>query len=192
MSNIFELAKKRKTVRKFKNKDVNIEDVIYCIETAKEAPSGMNSQPWKFLIITKHSEKSAIREICERGEKKFHEKIKDSLRDWLKVKNITWKKEFLDSAPVLLLIFSHKKSRYFIQSTWLMIGYLLLALEEKGLSTVTYTPPNLDEIRCFLNVPSEYRLEVILPIGYSDDDKEKETRKSIDEICFIEEWGRKS
>ncbi|MBO8183673.1 MAG: nitroreductase family protein [Archaeoglobus sp.] len=188
---ILELATRRKTVRKFDEKEIKIEDVLYCIKAAKEAPSGMNAQPWKFLLVSNPELKREIREICEKGERKFHEKVKGPLRGWLKEKRITWEKRFLEEAPYLLLVFSHKKARYFIQSTWLMIGYFLLALEEKGLATVTYTPPNLDEIRCYLNVPTDYRLEAILPIGHSADEKEKEKRKSLEEIVYLEEWGSK-
>ena len=187
---ILELATIRKTVRKFDGKKKpRLDDILYCIKAAKEAPSGMNAQPWKFLLISDSDLKRQIREICEMGEKKFHKKVKGPLRGWLKEKKLTWEKKFLEEAPYLLLVFSHKKARYFIQSTWLMIGYFLLALEEKGLATVTYTPPNLDEIRCYLNVPADYRLEAILPLGYSADEKAKEERKSLEEIVYLEEWG---
>lgn len=186
---ILKLAISRKTVRKFQSKKVSVEDILYCIKAAKEAPSGMNAQPWRFLLISDPHLKEQIRHLCEKGERKFHEKVKGPLEGWLKEKRITWEKKFLEEAPYLLLIFSYKKARYFIQSTWLMMGYLLLALEEKGLATVTYTPPNLDEIRCYLDVPTDYRLEAILPIGFSADEKPKEERKKLEEIVFLEEWG---
>jgi len=38
-------------------------------------------------------------------------------------------------------------------------------------------------------VPDEYKLETILPIGYSDDNKEKGKRKSLMEIVYINKWG---
>jgi nitroreductase len=150
----------------------------------------MNAQPWKFLLISDGRLKGEIRDICEKGEKKFHENVKGPLKDFLEEKKITWEKRFLEEAPYLLLVFSHKKAKYFIQSVWLMVGYLLLALEEKGLATVTYTPPNLDEVRCYLSVPADYRLEVILPIGCSADEKPKEVRKGLEEIVYFEEWGK--
>ncbi len=189
VKSILELATQRKTVRKFKNEKIPLDDLLYCINAAKESPSGMNAQPWHFLIIIEDGLRREIREACEKGEREFHERVKGPLEGWLKEKKITWKKEFLEKAPVLTLVFSHKKARYFIQSTWLMVGYFLLALEEKGLSTVTYTPPNLEEIRGLLGVPDDYRLEVILPIGYSADDKKKETRKELSEIVFFNHWG---
>lgn len=110
---IKDVAHRRKTVRKFKNEKVSMEDILYCIDVAREAPSGMNAQPWKFLIITDEAKKKEIKKICEGKEKEFHGKIKGMLSEWLKEKNISWKKEFLQNAPLLLLIFSHKKSAIF-------------------------------------------------------------------------------
>jgi len=49
---LFELARKRKTVRKFTNDTVRLEDILYCINVAREAPSGMNAQPWRFVIVS--------------------------------------------------------------------------------------------------------------------------------------------
>ena len=185
---LLEIAKRRKTVRHFKSKEVSLEDMLYCIEVAKEAPSGMNSQPWRFVIITDDDIKKNIRKICEKREKEFHEKLKGKLKEWLKEKHIIWKKNFIEEAPILLLIFSSKEFPYFVQSTWLAIGYLLLALEEKGLATVTYTPPNPEEVRKYIGAPDEYKLEAILPIGYSADEKEKEERKNLEEITYLNEW----
>jgi nitroreductase len=66
-------------------------------------------------------------------------------------------------------------------------GYLLLALEEKGLATVTYTPSNFNEISNYINLSKEYKLEVILPIGYSIDPKPKYKRKNIEDVLIIKE-----
>ena len=184
---LFELARKRKTVRKFTNDTVRLEDILYCINVAREAPSGMNAQPWRFVIVSDEEIKAKIKEICEKGEREFYRKVGGELKKWLQEKNFSWRKDFL-KAPFLLLVFSHIKAPYFIQSTWLAIGYILLALEEKGLSTVTYTPPNPGEVGKLIKAPSEYKLQVILPIGYSADDKEKEKRKDLHEIIYINEW----
>jgi nitroreductase len=39
--NILELATRRKTVRKFRNEEIPLDDLLYCIDVAKEALSGM-------------------------------------------------------------------------------------------------------------------------------------------------------
>jgi iodotyrosine deiodinase len=74
--NLLELARRRKTVRKFDERIPKIENIKYAIEVVKEAPSGKNDQPWLYVLVTKEEEKKKIREICERGEKEFYENSK--------------------------------------------------------------------------------------------------------------------
>ena len=128
-------------------------DILYCIDTARQAPSGMNSQPWRFLIIKDVNRKKEIKKLCEDVEKDFHKRVGGDLSKWLKRKKISWEKDFLQEADFLVLVFSFRKAPYSVHSTWLAIGYFLLALEEKYLSTVPYTPPNWRKISKLLNVP---------------------------------------
>lgn len=184
MSSILELAEKRKTARKFTDKRVKIEDIKTALRAAAQAPSGANYQPWRFQIITDSAMKKRIRKASEEGEKAFYEKVSGDWADWLDSKNINWSKPFLEEAPVLLAVLSQRKAPYTTESTWLAIGYILLALEELKLSTVTYTPSNTKNVTEVLMSPSNYKLEAILPIGYSYDDKPKEERLFLENIIF--------
>ncbi|MBP1912399.1 nitroreductase family protein [Thermococcus stetteri] len=179
---VLELAKRRKTVRKFMPDKPPKEDILKAIEAAKEAPSGMNAQPWKFVIIEDEWLKAKIRDVCEAEEKKFHDKVSGKLGEWLKEKGFTFEKPFLSEAPYLILVFGHIKAPYWLQSTWIAVGYLLLALEELGLGTVTYTPPNPRPIEELLNAPKDYKLQTILPVGYPADPKPKYERRELEEV----------
>ncbi|KFZ22369.1 nitroreductase family protein [Thermotoga neapolitana] len=176
---LYDLAKKRKTVRRFKKEKPPLEDLIYSLKVANEAPSGMNAQPWRFLIVEDEKLKGQIRRVCERSEKTFYENVRGRLKEWLDEKRFTWRKPFLKEAPYLLLVFSEKSAPYSRESVWLAVGYLLLALEEKGLGSVPYTPPDFREVEKLVNTPSELRLEVILPVGYPDDPKPKYPRNEV-------------
>ncbi|AAL81780.1 NADH oxidase [Pyrococcus furiosus DSM 3638] len=185
---VLELAKRRKTVRKFSKDRPPIELVFKAIETAKEAPSGMNAQPWKFVVIDNPELKARIREVCEVEEEKFYERIKGELKEWLVENEFTPEKPFLTEAPYLVLVFGYTKAPYWLQSVWIAVGYFLLALEEVELGTVTYTPPNTRPIEELLQVPREWRLQVILPVGYPDDPKPKLKRKSIEEVVSFNKF----
>lgn len=69
MSCVAELAKRRKSVRKFKPDNFDMEVIIECIDVAKEAPSGSNAQPWHFVIVKDEELKRKVREVCERGKR---------------------------------------------------------------------------------------------------------------------------
>ena len=182
---VLELATRRKTVRKFESKSVPIDRIIPIIQVAREAPSGANYQGWRFHIIKNCEIKKNIRKKSEEGEKKFYQNVSGHWSEWLKNSEINYKKPFLEDAPVLLVIYRKNDVPYSTESLWLAIGYMLLALEELNLGTVTYTPSFPEIVEEALEVPEGYKLEVILPIGHSIDDKTKEQRKELEKLYNI-------
>ena len=165
MDTILDLAKRRITIRSFRRDEIDISDVYYALNVAREAPSGANKQPWRFIIVRDQSLKKRIRKHCEEVEKEFHSKAPEWLREWFREIGITWRKPFLENAPILLLVFSDGTAPYNVQSTWLAIGYILLALEERGLATVTYTPSKVRWFNELFKIDKRYVLQTILPIG---------------------------
>lgn len=188
---LLDLVKKRKTTRIFQSREVNTEDLFYCIKVAIQAPSGANRQPWRFMIIDDPLLRKELREKCEEQEKIFHENVTAELKEWFRSKEILWRKPHLTSAPSLLAIFSDQDMVYATESTWLAIGYILIAIEEKSLSTVTYTPPHPEDLRELFSTPENFRLESILPIGYSADPKQKEERQSTETLIYRNRWVEK-
>jgi nitroreductase len=54
------LVKNRRTVRRFKSDPIPDEYVDKIIEAARWAPSGLNQQPWEFVVVKKPELKAAI------------------------------------------------------------------------------------------------------------------------------------
>jgi len=185
---ILELATKRVSIRKFSKKKISFKKILRILEVARQAPSGANTQPWRFIIIDDLKLKKNIRKICEKIEKNFHKKAPLWLKNWLKNNKISYSKPFLIEAPYLIIVISNKKFPYYKESTWIAIGYMLLAIEEIGLATLTYTPSNTEFLKRILNIPYNYSLEAILPIGYPLEKKNKD-RKKLSEIIFYNKYG---
>lgn len=189
---LLELAKRRKSIRSYKpDAEIPLTQVLEAIKVALEAPSGRNCQPWQFIIIDDKEMKHKIRVACEEVEKKFHEKVNGDFKKWLDQRNITWRKPFLEEATYLIAVYTDKRCPYTVQSTWLAIGYLLLALEENGLASLTYTPSNTGKINDILNVPQQFKLEAMIPVGYPREDKKKEPRESLYNKVHINKWGKR-
>lgn len=94
-----------------------------------------------FVVIDDNWLKGKIRNLCEEEERKLYPRTKEGLMAWLNVKGFKPEKPFLSEAPYLILVFGHTKAPYWLQLTWIAVGYLL-ALEELGLGAMTYTLPN--------------------------------------------------
>ncbi len=187
---VLKLASSRGSVRRFRSDPIPFADVGYVLEVARRAPSGANRQPWRFLVIQDNGLKKRIRERCEEVERRFHERAEPSLKEWLKSRGITWEKPFLTEAPILILVFGRMGEPYWVESVWLAIGFMLLAIEELGYSTLTYTPSEVDWVNDLLKVPKEYRLQAILPMGKPLEDKRPQDRLPLNEIAYLDEWGK--
>lgn len=186
---ILELATSRKSVRKFSGDPVSLEDVLQALEASTQAPSGANQQPWRFIVLTDPDLRSRVREACERGEKEFYKTVSGEFREWLLAQGLSWRKPFLEEAPILVAVLIDEGAQYARESVWVAVGFILLSLEERGLSTVTYTPSNTDLPLRELDAPEGFKLETILPIGYSADDTPKKPRYRLDEVVFLNKWG---
>ena len=60
---LLELAKNRRTVRRFRPDPVPDEYVDKIIEVARWAPSGLNQQPWEFVVVKKPELRQQIAEL---------------------------------------------------------------------------------------------------------------------------------
>lgn len=51
MNAIIEAIKKRRSVRSYESKPIPKDIINMIIEAGNEAPSAMNSQPWRFVVV---------------------------------------------------------------------------------------------------------------------------------------------
>ena len=111
-----ELAKNRRSIRRFKPDPIPDEYVDKIIEAARWAPSGFNSQPWEFVVIKDKKLKDEVMKIVRpprpAGASGFS-KMEDMCEPWMRVKRQPWrdpKMEF-QSAPVIILLFGDTRTQ---------------------------------------------------------------------------------
>jgi len=167
----------RRTVREFSTKSVPLEIIENCIKSAGTAPSGANKQPWSFTIVEDKKVKAKIRIAAEKEEKEFynHRATKEWLED-LNQFGTDWKKPFLETAPYLIIVFrqiydiddkgSQRKNYYVNESVGIASGFLLAALHNAGLATLTHTPSPMNFLGKILNRPENEKAYLLIPVGY--------------------------
>ncbi|WP_287586228.1 nitroreductase family protein [Candidatus Borrarchaeum sp.] len=176
------VMKRRRSIRKFKKDKFGIEKLCSILKASLLAPSGADQSPFTLIIIDNEQLKRQIRTECEVADKDFHEGSPAWLKEWFAKKNITTEKKFLTDAPFLVVLAGNTTMPYWLESTWISIAYLILAAEEEGLATLTYTPGQMKFLMPLLELPEVYEPVVILPIGYPDefptkiDNGDKETK----------------
>ena len=174
---LLQQSQQRRSVRDFSSQNVPIEVVKNCIKTAASAPSGANKQPWHFSLVQDKKIKKEIRIAAEREEKQFYEHR--ASKEWLEDLNqfgTDWKKPFLETAPFLIIIFSqvfeknadgeNRKNYYVNESVGIAAGFLLAALHNAGLATLTHTPSPMNFLAKILKRPENERAYLLIPVGY--------------------------
>ena len=68
-----------------------------------------------------------------------------------KNKNISLEKNFLVDAPFLVVVAGESDKPHWLESTWVSIAYMILAAENEGLASLTYTPAEMDFLKDLLD-----------------------------------------
>lgn len=195
---LLEESRKRRTYREFLPEPIDMEVIRNCVLTAGTAPNGADKQPWHFSIVTDPAMKAKIREKAEKVEKKFYEsKITDEWRADLDKPSVTWEKPFLTEAPCLIVIFKEwyktledgtKDQNYYVnESVGISIGFLINALHNAGLASLTYTPAPPTFLRTLLGRPEGETPVMVLVVGKPDPGYKLPVlkKKSFEEIADI-------
>jgi hypothetical protein len=100
-----------------------------------------------------------------------------------------WKKEFLETAPYLIVVFKrsyefkengHKHQNYYVsESVGIACGFLLAAIHYAGLAALTHTPSPMNFLSKVLNRPENEKPFLLIPVGYPADE------------CWVPELKRK-
>ena len=173
---------KRRTVRDFSDKPVPKELIQQLMMTASTAPSGAHKQPWTFCAISDPEIKSAIRKAAEEEEyTNYHGRMsEDWLRDLAPLQT-DWHKEFLEVAPWLIIVFkkaydnegTEKRKNYYVtESVGIAAGFLLTAIHNAGLVSLTHTPSPMNFLQKILNRPENERPFLLIPVGYPAEEVE--------------------
>jgi iodotyrosine deiodinase len=185
----------RRSVRDFSDKPVPETVIRNLILAAGTAPSGAHKQPWTFCAVSNLELKKAIRKAAEKEEfDNYNGRMSEEwIRD-LAPLGTDWKKEFLEIAPWLIIVFKRPfdlrdgqkfKNYYVSESVGIACGFLIQAIHEAGLVCLTHTPSPMNFLHKILDRPEEEKAFLLIPVGYPSphalvpDIK----RKKLDEIA---------
>jgi nitroreductase len=171
LMNFIELATQRCSVRNFASKPVEKEKLLYVLEAARMAPSAANFQPWQFIVITDSV-------ILKRIQTLYH-------REWLV------------TAPAIIIAMGDHCKAWRRKSDGkdftdidvaIAVDHLTLAATEQGLGTCWICNFNVEKCREVLNVPDNFELIALIPIGYPIAENESaKKRESIDQLVH---WNK--
>jgi len=148
---ILEILKKRRSIRKFKEKEIPKENIEKLISALILAPSAGNLQSRKFYFV-------------------FNKEIRE------KLKEAAFNQEFIAQAPLVIVALSDKRiflrygergvNLYSICDVSASIENLLLVATELGLGTCWVGAFDERKVSQILNLPQYLRPVCLVPVGY--------------------------
>jgi nitroreductase len=176
-----DVIKTRKSIREYSDKSVEAEKISYVLECARLAPSFVNKQCWRFIVI---QEKETIELIAK----------------------TTVFNRWLRTAPVLLVACADPTDsgttnsiEYYTVDVSIAFEHAVLAATDLGLGTCWVAGFNEEKVKEILEVPKRIRLVALTPLGYPVVKKgiteqitktvlKANKRKTLDEIVHYEHW----
>jgi iodotyrosine deiodinase len=180
-SSYYKFMDERRSCRDFSDRPIAKEVIENIVLTASTAPSGAHKQPWTFCVVSNATIKSQIRVEAEKEEyESYNSRMPEEWKKDLLPLQTDWKKEFLEIAPYLIIVFKksydidadgNKTNVYYAnESCGLACGFLLSAIHNAGLVALTHTPSPMNFLSKILDRPINEKPFLLIPVGYSADD----------------------
>ena len=138
-------------------------------------------QPWHFVAIGDPKLRREIRIAAEKEEAEFYERRAPA--EWLEALaalGTDASKPFIETAPWLIAIFSQPhhiradgarvKHYYATESVGIATGFLVAALHNAGLATLTHTPSPMAFLNQILERPTHEKPFLLLVVGHPAED----------------------
>ncbi len=170
--------KTRRTCRDFTDAPVPRQVIEAALLAAGTAPSGANHQPWHFAVISSADKKRALREAAEVEEREFY--AGKASQEWIEALaplGTDEVKPYLETAPYLIVIFGQRrgglypgddKQNYYVnESVGIATGFLIAALHDAGLATLTHTPNPMKFLNQICERPANEKPVMVLVVGHA-------------------------
>jgi len=165
-----EAIKKRRSVRDFKPEAVEDDTLMELLEAAVNAPTAGNVQPWKFAVVKEDNIKQELEKAA-------------LYQSWI------------SRAPAVIVVMADLNRAaaaygrrgvelYCIQDTAAATQNILLAAVEKGLYGCWIGAFSEKGVSKCMDLPSELRPLVLLPLGYPAAIPSPPPRRQVEEVLF--------
>ena len=155
----------RRSIRQFTNQPVEDADVMEIVKAGTWAPSGLNNQPWRFVIIRNRN-------------------IRNRLA------GLTRYRRVIEKAPVCIAVFVDRDAMYDDtkdhQAMGACIQNMLLAAHALGLGAVWLGEilKNTDAVRELLELPETMELMAVVALGHPASRDQQSQRKDIEKVIL--------
>jgi len=167
---VVEAIKSRRSVREFTDEVVNDKALEEIMDAGRWAPSGLNNQAWRFIVVRDASTKEKLSELTHYGS-------------------------IIKNAQVLIAVFLDRNGMYDhtkdAQSIGACVQNMLLAVHSMGLGAVWLGEilKKKEGVNSVLGAPDPFELMAVVAIGHPVRQKRVSERKDLHSLVFRERFG---
>jgi len=173
---IYKTLQERRSVRKFMGDPVPQDKLERILDAGRLAPSWSNKQCWRFIVVKDPERK---------------EKLAESMPE-----SNPARKAIGQAAPAVIVLCADPEASgkqdgkdYYLLDSGLAMQQLMLAAHAEGLGTCWIAWFDESRVREACEVPEDYRVVALTPLGYPEKDPSPKPRKELEEIVYEEKWG---
>ncbi len=193
-----DISRKRHTVRSYARTPVEQDKIEKILEAGRWAPTAVNAQPQRILVMDTQENLDKVKEFCTFGwKKKYVDLAKES--DTEDHKNIV----IYYGAPVVMMVCYDKEACWTHPESGKSSGqtdaaivatHMMMEATSLGLGTAWISYFDEDKARELLKIPENWQPVSMLYVGYPADDfmpneNLSGRRKPLEETCFFNEIG---
>lgn len=166
----------RRSIRSYDDCDIDDDVLDRVLDAARIAPSAVNIQPWRFVVVKDAATRSRLARLAS-------------------------EQNFVGDAPVVIVCCA---KRYPNPHNWMgenlylidvaiAIDHLVLAARNEGIGTCWIGAFHHEPIKQLIGVPDDHDIIMLIPLGYPDDEEmfhPNADRLALDAITFQEKFGQ--
>jgi len=199
----------RRSVREWTDEPVSEQDLGMILEAGRQAPSGENAQPWRFIIVRDAETRKKLGALAGGGggrrftaefvTNQMQERFAN-LQDEAKKKAAFEKltsgqvSAFLANAPLNIVVCGKKDVWDMPLDTSAAIENMLLMVTALGLGACWVIAPCIDirdeeRVKALLNIPEGFKVVSVISVGRPTRPHRPRPRMPINQLVFLEKWG---
>ncbi|HOO03161.1 MAG: nitroreductase family protein [Methanomassiliicoccales archaeon] len=159
-----EAIRARRSIRRYKRKELPLEVLDRLLEMARAAPSGANRQAWELVVITDRLRLKGLVPICK-------------------------EQAFIGDCSAFLVGVEDPHQKWAKVDLAIALDHLSLAATEEGLGSCwigAFDPSRLAE---YIGLPPDRTITVCMALGYPDEAPAPRGRKKPEELFSWDRYG---
>ncbi len=162
---MLELLKQRRSIRKFKDQDIEPEKITQLVKGALLSPSSRSLTPWEFIVVT---DKQTLQQLAS-AKSAGSAFLKGAPLAIVVLADPLVSDVWIEDASIATILMQMVAESIGLGSCWVQIRE---RKHSEGICSEEY-------VRQVLNIPEHLKVEAILGVGYPDETKAPQREENL-------------